>query len=104
MALTAVAGYTVPRLYEPLAVLRLSFLLLGGLLGVWGVAVGFTALLFDLCAGTAFGVPLLSPVSPFGRRPVLRDVAARESWKKLSRRRARVQDLPGAAPQTQERK
>ena len=36
VALTAIAGYAVPRLYEPLALLRLGFLLAGHFLGVWG--------------------------------------------------------------------
>ena len=48
VALTAVAGYAVPRLYEPLSLLRVGFLALGGLLGVWGAMAGLVALLLDL--------------------------------------------------------
>ncbi len=33
VALTAIAGYAVPRLYEPLALLRLAFLLAGNFMG-----------------------------------------------------------------------
>ncbi len=96
VALTAIAGYTVPRLYEPLSLLRLAFLLAGGFFGVWGVMILFALLLMDLCGTVSFGVPLLSPVSPFNGRLVLRDVILREGWKKLSRRQALVQDMPGA--------
>ncbi len=95
VALTAVAGYAVSRLYEPLSLLRLVFLILGGIFGVWGVTIGLTLVLLDLSATGSFGVPLLSPVSPFRARLVWRDVAAREPWKQLSKRRARVQDMPG---------
>ena len=59
VALTAIAGYAVPRLYEPLALLRLGFLLAGNFLGVWGVVIGLTVLLMDLCGTSSFGVPLL---------------------------------------------
>lgn len=96
VALTAIAGYAVPRLYEPLALLRLGFLLAGGWFGVWGVMVGFVLLLMDLCGTDSFGVPLLTPVAPFQARLVRRDVAGRENWRKLSRWDARVQDMPGS--------
>lgn len=96
VALTAIAGYAVPRLYEPLALLRLGFLLAGGFFGVWGVMIGFSLLLVNLCGTMSFGVPLLAPVSPFDRKLVRRDVIGRESWRKLSRWNAKVQEMPGA--------
>ena len=74
VALTAIAGYAVPRLYEPLALLRLGFLLAGNFLGVWGVVIGLTVLLMDLCGTSSFGVPLLSPIAPFRGELAARDV------------------------------
>lgn len=96
VALTAIAGYAVPRLYEPLSLLRLAFLLVGNFLGIWGVMAGLVFLLLDLCGTESYGVPLLSPVSPFKGRLVLRDVFFRAGWKRLSRWDARVQDMPGS--------
>ncbi len=96
VALTAIAGYAVPRLYEPLSLLRLGFLLLGGLFGVWGIMIGFSLLLMNLCGADSFGVPLFSPVSPFRRELVNRDVAGRKGWEKLARRDAVVQVMPGS--------
>jgi len=96
IALTAIAGYAIPRLYEPLSLLRLGFLLAGGFFGVWGVMIGFALLLLNLCGTGSFGVPLLTPVSPFKGRLVRRDVAGREGWKKLSRWDAKIQDMPGS--------
>lgn len=97
VALTAIAGYTVPRLYEPLSLLRLGFLLCGGFFGVWGVMIGFAFLLMDLCGSQSFGVPLLAPVSPLNVPMVLRDVAGRMGWRRLSRWNAKVQGMPGAS-------
>lgn len=96
IALTAIAGYAIPRLYEPLSLLRLGFLLAGGFFGVWGVMIGFALLLLNLCGTGSFGVPLLTPVSPFQGRLVRRDVAGREGWERLSRWDAKIQDMPGS--------
>ena len=97
VALTAIAGYAIPRLYEPLSLLRLAFLLVGNFLGVWGVMIGLVFLLMDLCGTGSFGVPLLSPIAPFNGRLAMRDVLSREGWRKLSRWDAKVQDMPGSS-------
>lgn len=96
IALTAIAGYAIPRLYEPLALLRLAFIVVGNFLGVWGVMIGLVFVVMNLCGESEFGVPLLSPIAPFRGGLVLRDVLARENWKKLSRKDAKVQDMPGS--------
>ena len=79
VALTAVAGYAVPRLYEPLSLLRVGFLALG-----------------DLCGSQSGGGPLLSPVAPSSGRRAWRDVFLRGGWGRLSRGEAPVQDMPGS--------
>lgn len=97
VALTAIAGYAIPRLYEPLSLLRLGFLLCGGFLGVWGVMIAFALLIMNLCATESFGVPLLSPLAPFNGKLVARDVAWRKSWRSLSAWNAEVQNMPGSS-------
>ena len=96
VALTAIAGYAVPRLYEPLSLLRLAFLLLGDFLGIWGIMAGLAFLLLDLCGTESFGVPLLAPVSPYNGRLVWRDVFARAGWPRLAKSQALVQNMPGS--------
>ncbi|MCI8385229.1 MAG: spore germination protein [Acutalibacter sp.] len=96
VALTAIAGYAVPRLYEPLALLRLAFLLAGNFLGVWGVMIGLVLLLMDLCSTDSFGIPLLSPVSPYNGRLAFRDVFVRAGWKQLAKGSANAQNMPGS--------
>lgn len=96
VALTAIAGYAVPRLYEPLALLRLAFLLAGNFLGVWGVTAGLVLLVMDLCGTDSFGVPLLSPASPFSGRLAFRDVFVRAGWRRLAHGGVRVQQMPGS--------
>ena len=96
VALTAIAGYAVPRLYEPLSLLRLAFLLLGNFLGIWGIMAGLAFLLLDLCGTESFGVPLLAPVSPYNGRLAWRDVFARAGWPRLAKSQALVQNMPGS--------
>ena len=96
VALTAIAGYAVPRLYEPLSLLRLAFLLIGNFLGIWGVMAGLVFLLLDLCGAESFGVPLLSPLSPYRGNLVWRDVFFRAGWRRMSRHNALVRDMPGS--------
>lgn len=69
---------------------------MGNFLGVWGVMIGLVFVVMNLCGESEFGVPLLSPIAPFRGGLVLRDVLARENWKKLSRKDAKVQDMPGS--------
>lgn len=94
IALTAIASYVAFPLYESASVLRLLFILAGGLTGIYGVALGGAALFVNLCTIGPFGVPLSAPISPLNTRS-LGDVFYRESWKKLSKRKVRVQNFRG---------
>lgn len=94
VALTAVAGYGVPRLTESLSLLRLGFLLAGSFFGVWGVMTSLTALFLLLGGQESGGVPLLSPIAPFGKRAFFRDVIRRAGWPVLARWEQKVGELP----------
>ncbi len=94
IALTVITGYTIPKLYEQMAILRLIFIVVGGIWGVWGILVGITVLLYDLCGKTSFSVPFMAPVAPFRLRS-MRDIFVRSSWKKLSRHTVKIQNMPG---------
>ena len=95
VAITAISAFVAPALYEPVTVLRFAFLLTGGLLGVFGVTLGFCAVVVNLCAVNPFGVPAASPAAPLSPY-ALRDVGVRWGWRLLSRQDLRVQDLAGS--------
>ncbi len=95
VALTAISSYVIPDLYPAIAILRIVFIVVGGLSGVWGVVLLFCIVLINLCGKLSFGIPFLSPVSPlslFG----LRDVVVRAGWKTLSKKRNLVQNQTGS--------
>lgn len=66
VALTAIASFTIPSvtLSNTVRILRFPFMLAGAFLGLFGVATGFSVLVFHLCALRSFGVPYLSPLAP----------------------------------------
>lgn len=95
IAMTVITGYVIPKLYEQMAVLRLVFIVVGGIWGVWGILVGLTFLIFNLCGKSSFEIPFMAPVAPF-RLHAMRDVAIRAGWKRLASRNNPVQNMPGA--------
>ncbi|HIZ55947.1 MAG TPA: spore germination protein [Firmicutes bacterium] len=94
-ALTAIASYVVPTLYSPISVFRLIFIVLGGTMGLYGIALGIFFLLIEICALNSFGVPYLAPISPFSLK-AMRDVLVRASWRKLGKNALNIAKLNGA--------
>lgn len=95
IALTALASYVTPKIYEPLSFLRLLFILIGGIVGIAGIIIGFAVILINLCAKSVYRVPITAPLSPFSKKS-MRDVLFRANWKIMSQDPAEVQDLPGS--------
>lgn len=95
IALTALSSYVTPKIYEPLSFLRLLFILVGGIIGIGGIIVGFGIILINMCAKSVYRVPITAPISPFSLRS-MRDVVFRAGWKKLSKEPIQVQNMPGS--------
>lgn len=95
VALTAISSYVIPNLYEPISILKFAFIIAGGLLGIWGIMILFTLVLVNICSKNSYGVPFTSPLAPFNIF-AMRDVLVRSGWSFLSKKRIRVQDLPGS--------
>lgn len=93
VALTAISSYVIPNLYEPTAILRLIFIIVGGILGIWGVMLLFSVLIVNICTKTNFGIPFLAPIAPFNFYS-LRDVIMRAGWKTLSQKEENIQNMP----------
>lgn len=101
VALTAISSFVVPSIYEPVTIMRFSFILAGGFFGIFGITVASLYFFISLSAVNIYGVVATSPVSPFQKKD-MRDVFTRVSWKKLSRRTMEVQNLPGSEVQQRE--
>lgn len=95
IATTAISSYVVYSLYESVSVLRFLFIIVGGLLGMYGIILGAGVIFVNICALGPYGIPLSSPISPLDKHS-LGDIFYRETWLKLSKRRVRVGKLRGA--------
>ena len=96
VAVAAICSYVIPDLYPQITVLRLSFILMGGILGVWGIVMLSTVVLIFMCSKSTLGVIFVTPVSPFSKKN-MRDVFVRLGWKKLSQYNMNVQNLKGGS-------
>jgi spore germination protein KA len=95
IAATAISSYVVYPLYESVSVLRLVFIVLGGLTGMYGLILAAGVMFVNICSLNPFGVPHSSPISPLDKHSI-GDIFYRQTWKKLSKRKVRVSDLRGA--------
>ncbi len=95
VALTAISSYVIPDLYPAVAVLRIGFILAGGIAGLWGITLLFCAVLVNMCGKKSFGVPYMSPLSPFSFFG-MRDTLIRAGWRTLAKRQNLVQNQKGS--------
>ncbi|MCM1114203.1 MAG: spore germination protein [Clostridium sp.] len=95
IAATAISSYVVYPLYESVSVLRFLFIIIGGLTGMYGIVLGAGVVFVNICSLNPFGIPHSSPISPLDKHSI-GDIFYRETWKKLSQRRVRVNELRGA--------
>ena len=98
IALTAVSAFVVPSLYEPITILRFLFIFVGGILGVYGIFLGFLLLTVNLCALQSLSTPITSPLAPW-EPAALRDLFWRAGWEKLKKGNYRI----SSAAQTERR-
>ena len=92
VGLTAVSSFVVSTLYEPVAVLRFAFIIVGGISGLYGIMLCFTAVLINASAINPYGVPFTSPLSPT-KLGAWRDFIVRASWKLMGKNRMEVNKL-----------
>lgn len=96
VAISAICSYVVPDLYPQITVLRLSFIITGGILGIFGIAALSVIVLVYMCSKSTLGVVYMTPLAPFSKKS-MRDVFVRLGWKKLSKYDMNVQNLKGGS-------
>ncbi|WP_157276562.1 spore germination protein [Paenibacillus sp. Soil766] len=65
---TGIASFAFPSysLALPFRILRFPLLILGGVLGLYGIAIGIIFILIHLVTLKSFGIPYLTPFAPIG--------------------------------------
>jgi spore germination protein KA len=85
VGLTAVSSFVVSSLYEPVAVMRFLFIVIGGVAGIYGIMLGFAVALVNMCALSPYNTPFTTPFSPT-RVGAMRDLFVRASWLKMGKK------------------
>ena len=89
---TAISNFALGSGYElasSLRLIRVVFLIFGAVLGLYGIALVFLALLVHLAGLRSFGVPYLAPLAPMRPRE-LKDAMFRAPWWDLAYRPALI--------------
>lgn len=90
VAITAIASFTIPAFNVGISIrlMRFPLMLLGAVLGLYGIMLGLLALLVHLCSLRSFGVPYFSPIAPF-RMSSMKDLLVRAPIGAMNRRTIR---------------
>ena len=92
VGLTAVSSFVVSTLYEPVAILRFTFIVVGGISGLYGIMLVFAVLLMNTASICPYGVPFTSPLSPT-KAGAFRDMITRADWRKMGKRKMNINKM-----------
>lgn len=101
VAVSSIASFIVPDLYNSIVVMRFSFILAGGMWGLFGITMVGMLYLLKICSLNPYGIPFTSPVSPFTLRG-MRDTVLRMGWRTLAKRDMKIGGLNGANVESEE--
>jgi spore germination protein KA len=65
VAITAVSSFVVPAQTDSGVIIRFMLLILAGVMGGYGIAMGLFAIFIHMASIRSFGTPYLSPLAPF---------------------------------------
>lgn len=85
VALSGIGIFAVPDEVGTLSQLRFLFVIIGGLLGAYGILLASWAILAYLCALDSFSVPYLSPFSPIVNRD-MQEVLIKRAFQNRTKR------------------
>ncbi|OAA92884.1 spore germination protein [Clostridium coskatii] len=85
VALTAVSSFVVPVYTDVAAILRMIFLILAGMLGIFGVGIGILILLVHIASLRSFGTPYLAPLAPLNKEDLKDSFIRTHLWNMSTR-------------------
>ena len=85
IAFTAVTGFVSPMVNETTTILRWLYLILGAVMGGFGVTLGLMATLIHMCAIKSFSTPYLSPIAPLETGGLKDTIIRAPLWKMRTR-------------------
>lgn len=67
VATTGISEFIVPEQKEMIVIYRFIILILGGILGLYGIGCGITVMIAHLISIKSFGVPYMYPIAPYDK-------------------------------------
>ena len=66
VSITAISSFAIPNysMANAIRIVRFALMLLAGILGVYGIFMGFMTLTLHLCKLKSFGIPYMTPIAP----------------------------------------
>lgn len=88
VSLTAIASFAVPSydLASSFGIIRILFMVLANIYGLYGVVLGGIAMLIHMVNIKSFGTPFLAPISPFKIKDMKDSLFLRLPWNYLKER------------------
>lgn len=63
-ALTAIASFIIPSIYDAIIIFRFILIFLAGAFGLFGIFIGLICMACHMCSLRSFGTPYMSPLGP----------------------------------------
>lgn len=87
VSVTGISSFIIPSFSLGLSfrILRFVFMILGGVLGIYGIYMGILVLLINMCRLRTFGVPYLSPLFPIDISSLKDSIIRLPRWRMVTR-------------------
>ncbi len=87
VSITAISSFAIPNysMSNAIRMIRFAFLILAGIFGLYGIFMGFIALLLHLCKLKSIGVPYMTPVAPKAKYATKDTIIRYPLWKNRTR-------------------
>ncbi|MBQ8869717.1 MAG: spore germination protein [Oscillospiraceae bacterium] len=95
VAITAICAFSIPQLYEPIMLLRFLFIILGGISGLFGIALGSVCVSAKICSMNSLHIPMTAPLSPLDYR-WLSDSVLFAGIRKIAGKGLKIQNVTGS--------
>ncbi len=80
-AISVISGFVLPGLSQSISVLRIIFVICGGIWGLFGISLAASVVLFNMCSTEDYGFPYTAPFSPLFKN-ALGDTLTRTGFRK----------------------
>ncbi len=91
-AISVISGFVMPGLSQSISVLRVIFVICGGIWGLFGMSLCASVVLFNICSTEDYGFPYTAPFSPFFGK-AMGDTLVRTGFRKKQEQNFTVEEL-----------